>query len=108
MWAWINLLLSNLVVSSISKNVLGLGVETESALFLQPGRETKQLVKFLFTRMEDEILDLRCGMFGFCLLSFPQNKRKVYKLRQLNLPQFLYFSLVLREPEETKTKHSTP
>ena len=55
MWAWINLLLSNLVVSSISKNVLGLGVETESALFLQPGRETKQLVKFLFTRMEDEI-----------------------------------------------------
>ena len=46
-------------VPSISKEFLGLGVETESALFLQPGRETKQLVKYLFTRMENEILDLR-------------------------------------------------
>ena len=46
-------------VPSISKEFLGLGVETESALFLQPGRETKQLVKYLFTRMEDEILALR-------------------------------------------------
>ena len=25
---------------------------------------------------------LRCGIFGFCLLSFPQNGRKIYKLRQ--------------------------
>ena len=50
---------SNLVVLSTSKDVPGLGVETESALFLQPGRETKQLVKYLFTRMEKEILDLR-------------------------------------------------
>ena len=47
------------MVSSISKDVIGLGVETESALFLQPGRETKQMVKYLFTGMEDEILDLR-------------------------------------------------
>ena len=47
------------VFSPFSKEFLGLGVETESALFLQPGRETKQLVKFLFTQMEDEILALR-------------------------------------------------
>ena len=90
---------------------------------------------------------VRCGIFVFCLLSFPQNERKIYKLRQLSLPQFVYFmctepsmfrkyfvkvnidgsvlkkyanwdktklsqfvyfSLVLREWEETKTKYSTP
>ena len=27
----------------------------------------------------------------FCLLSFPQNERKIYKLRQLSLSQFVYF-----------------
>ena len=47
---------------------------------------------------------LGCGIFGFCLLSFPQNERKIYKLRQTKLSQFVYFSLVLREREETKTK----
>ena len=26
----------------------------------------------------------RCGIFAFCLLSFPQNERKIYKLRQLS------------------------
>ena len=34
---------------------------------------------------------LGCGIFGFCLLSFPQNERKIYKLRQLSLSQFVYF-----------------
>ena len=34
---------------------------------------------------------LECGIFGFCLLSFPQNERKIYKLRQLSLSQFVYF-----------------
>ena len=34
---------------------------------------------------------LRCGIFGFCLLSLPQNERKIYKLRQLSLSQFEYF-----------------
>ena len=34
---------------------------------------------------------LRCGIFGFCHLLFPQNKRKMYKLRQLGLSQFVYF-----------------
>ena len=70
---------------------------------------------------------LMCGIFGFCLLSFPQNERKIfklrqlsffckskhrwlcaqktYKLRQIKLSQFVYFSLVLREQEETKTKY---
>ena len=33
---------------------------------------------------------VRCGIFVFCLLSFPQNERKIYKLRQLSLYQFLY------------------
>ena len=27
---------------------------------------------------------LWCGIFGFCLLSFPQNERKIYKLKQLS------------------------
>ena len=36
---------------------------------------------------------------------FPQ---KIYKLRQTKLSQFVYFSLVLRELEETKTKYSAP
>ena len=33
----------------------------------------------------------RCGIFGFCLLSFPQNERKIYKLRQLSFSQFVVF-----------------
>ena len=33
----------------------------------------------------------RCGIFDSCLLSFPQNERKIYKLRQLSLSQFVYF-----------------
>ena len=32
-----------------------------------------------------------CGIFGFCLLSFPQNERKIYKLRRLRLSQFVFF-----------------
>ena len=36
---------------------------------------------------------------------FPQ---KIYKLRQTKLSQFVYFSLVLREREETRTKYSAP
>ena len=36
-------------------------------------------------------LALRCGIFGFCLLWFPQNERKIYKLRQLSQSQFVYF-----------------
>ena len=46
-----------------------LGVETESALFLQPGRETKQMVKYLFIRMEDEILDLRANPIKTTILN---------------------------------------
>ena len=38
-------------------------------------------------------------------MALPQ---KIYKLRQTKLSQFVYFSLVLREQEETKTKYSTP
>ena len=33
----------------------------------------------------------RCGIFGFCSLSFLKNKRKIYKLRQLSLSDFAYF-----------------
>ena len=55
--------------TSISKDVLGLGVETESILFLQPGRETKQVVKYLFTGMEDEILDLRANPIKTTILN---------------------------------------
>ena len=35
--------------------------------------------------------DPRCGLFGCCLLSFPQNERNIYKLRQLSLSQFVHF-----------------
>ena len=63
---------------------------------------------------------LRCKIFGFCLLSFPQNERKIYKLRQLSLFQFVYF---LREVcllfnfgmmkvnfinQKWKSKHTSP
>ena len=36
---------------------------------------------------------LRCGIFGFCLISFPQNEKKnyTYKLRQVSLSRFVYF-----------------
>ena len=34
--------------------------------------------------------------------------QKIYKLRQTKLSQFVYFSLVLRERDETKTKYSAP
>ena len=33
----------------------------------------------------------RYGIFGSYLLSFPQNERKIYKLRQLSLSDFVYF-----------------
>ena len=34
--------------------------------------------------------------------------QKIYKLRQTKLSQFIYFSLVLREREERKTKYLAP
>ena len=34
--------------------------------------------------------------------------KKTYKLRQTKLSQFVYFSLILREREKTKTKYSAP
>ena len=34
--------------------------------------------------------------------------QKIYKLRRTKLSQFVYFSLVWREREETKTKYSAP
>ena len=49
-----------------------------------------------------------------CLLVFCKCKhrwlcaQKIYKPRQTKLSQFVYFSLVLREREETKTKYSAP
>ena len=46
----------------------------------------------------------RCGILGIV----SQNERKIYKLKQLSLSQFVYFSLILREREETKTKYSAP
>ena len=46
----------------------------------------------LFNQVEESVIAvLRCGIFGFCLVSFPQNERKEYKLRQLSLSQFVYF-----------------
>ena len=39
-------------------------------------------VLWLTTRLLSQFR-LRCGIFDFCLLSFPQKERKIYKLRQL-------------------------
>ena len=36
-----------------------LGVETELPLFIQPGKETLEIVNYLWSHMEEEILDLR-------------------------------------------------
>ena len=41
---------------------------------------------------------LRCGIFGFCFLSFTQNERKMYKLRQLSLSQFFKLVFLSTEP----------
>ena len=38
-----------------------------------------------------ELKTFWCEIFGLCLLSFTQNERKIYKLRQLSLSQFVYF-----------------
>ena len=66
-------------------------------------------------------VSLWCGIFGLshlCLLLqntfFYTSKhrwlcaQKIYKLRQTKLSQFVYFSLILREREETNTKYSAP
>ena len=34
---------------------------------------------------------LGCGIFGVCLFLFRQNERKICKLRQFSLSQFVYF-----------------
>jgi hypothetical protein len=68
---------------------------------------TKKSLKLAGAVTEFETL-LWCRIFGFCLLLFPQNDKKIYKLRQLSLSQFVCFSLILREGEETKTKYSAP
>ena len=55
-------------------------------------------------------------MCSVCLLLFPQNERKFYKLRQLGLSQFVNFLTTeqsmftfakVRDREETKIKYST-
>ena len=42
-------------------------------------------------KLHIDVKYLRCGIFGFCLLSFRQNERKIYKLRQLSLVLFVCF-----------------
>ena len=63
----------------------------ESKFCLHTKKE-KDYIKFLYP-CENIVTQgaLRCGIFGFCFFSFPQNARKVYKLRQLSLSQFVYF-----------------
>ena len=58
--------------------------------------ETDLLAQLYITGGESNLLSqllssLRCGIFGFCLPSFAQSERKIYKLRQLSLSQFVYF-----------------
>ena len=63
-------------------------------------------------------LDIFWGQSHLCLLLqtkvFCKSKHrwlcthKIYKVRQTTLSQFVYFSLVLREWEETITKYSAP
>ena len=56
------------------------------------------------------------GQINFGIITFTKyflgytwlRAQKIYKLRQTKLSQFVHFSLVLREREETKTKYSAP
>jgi hypothetical protein len=48
-------------------------------------------VWFIFWQSSSCFKSLRCGMFVFCLFLFPQNERKICKLSQLRLSQFVYF-----------------
>ena len=99
----------------MTTNFQGLGIPIVT-LLLEGGIDAIRIIKER----------LRCGIFGFCFLLFPQNERKMYKLRQLfflsqfvyflstepsmstftkkSIFQFVSFSLVLREQEETKNQ----
>ena len=50
-----------------------------------------EIISGIKSTLTEALNNARCGIFGFCLLSFPQNERKVYKLRQFSLSQFVYF-----------------
>ena len=57
----------------------------------KPVKLVPKETKSSLLRLESRSRSPRCEIFGIFLLSFPQNERKIYKLRQLSLPQFLYF-----------------
>ena len=62
--------------------------------------KARKLLVFCITNVLGSLLiRLRCQTFGFCLPSFLQNERKIYKLRQLSLSQFvsiyIYFYKIL-------------
>ena len=50
-----------------------------------------QLQIRLWYRWKQKIISVRCEIFGLRLLSFPQNERKIYRMRQVSLSQFVYF-----------------
>ena len=50
-----------------------------------------EIISGIKSTLTEALNNARCGIFGFCLLLFPQNKRKIYKLRQLSLSLFVYF-----------------
>ena len=79
----------------------------------------KQYFPFLMTKIKEILKGLRTALktaqSHLCLLLqkkvFCKSKhrlfvQKIYKLRQTKLSQFVYFSLILREREETKNKYS--
>ena len=51
----------------------------------------KHLLQISNSAKKRKFASLRCGIFGFCLLSFPQKESKIYKLRQLCFSQFVHF-----------------
>ena len=40
-----------------------------------------EIISGIKSTLTEALNNARCGIFGFCLLSFPQNERKKYKLR---------------------------
>ena len=63
----------------MATNFQGLGIPIVT-LLLEGGIDAIRIIKER----------LRCGIFGVFLLSFPQNERKIYILRQLSTSQFAY------------------
>ena len=76
-----------------SKSDLSMCPKLGRHLLIKKGSQDRQRAKPAIQLLSSTTADvaLRWGIFGFGFLLFPQNERKIYKLRQFSLPQFVYF-----------------